>query len=121
MAIGISNKWPAPPSGFFTTKGVIDYGQQLVEKGEIKHPIPQPQVLLGFLNATPKRKRAMGFPSLDGEHPVSKRNLRRGPGPRGGRYEWPEPLAREILCWYSTRLEGITHGNHDSGNAGGNS
>jgi hypothetical protein len=116
MAIGISNRWPAPPSGYLTTKGVIELGTQLVAAGEVKHPIPQPQILLTWLNATPAAKRKAGFPEANGK-PVGKRNLRRGPGPRGGRYEWPVELAVEIQRWYSARLEkgtpvnGATSGN----------
>jgi hypothetical protein len=103
MTIGISNKWPEPRQGYLTTKGVIELGRELKQNGIIQHHIPQPQVLLNWLSASASEKRRAGFPVVNGT-PLGKRHLHRGPGPRGGRFEWPESVARDVLAWYSNRL-----------------
>ena len=97
MAIGISNRWPPPPDGFVTTQGVVERGQAKKARGELKFSFTQPQVLLMWINAPLKRKRAADFPCRADGRPYTKRDLKRGPGPRGGRLEWPELIADDIL------------------------
>lgn len=118
MAIGVSNRWPDPPEGYLTTKGVIELGSRLQADGRIKYPIPQPQVLLTWLNKPPRAKRMAEFPMIRHE-PLAKRHLRRGPGPKGGRYEWPISLAERVQEWYSQRLETELARKNDGGSDNG--
>lgn len=112
MARGVSNRWPPPPVGFLTTKGVIERGQRLKAAGQIQYAMTQPQVLLTVLGWPPAAKQLAGFPTNSAGSPLGVGDLRRGPGPRGGRFEWSEPQADAVLHWWDTRQQEAARAHH---------